>query len=269
MIKELVKNSIYPLIKSPPDFLIIGAQKAGTTSLYEYLTKHPQVVGNKGWKEVRYFDLPENHDKGFAWYLSNFPSKLEKGHRLTFDASPSYLYFPHIPQLIKQELGNIKMIAILRNPVDRAYSAWQMYHSFFDNSHQHLKEIADERTFTQAVEDELAGKTASYPYDYVNRGKYAQQLENYYKYFDCSNILVLNSNQMRKDIALTLQTVNSFLNIEPFSQELLQKMQQEKFNVGKYQQKSSDDLKTIEWLKSYFEPFNQELYRLIGENYSW
>jgi hypothetical protein len=269
MIKELIKQEIYPLIKARPDFLIIGAQKAGTTSLYEYLTQHPLIIGNKGWKEIRYFDLPENHSKGFTWYLGNFPSKFEKRNRLTFDASPSYLYFQHIPELIKQELGDIKMIAILREPADRAYSAWQMYHSFFDNSHQHLKEITDARTFTQAIEDELAGKTTFYPYDYVNRGKYAQQLQNYYQYFNPNSILVLNSSQMRKDLPSVLQTVSHFLGIAPFSQDLLQKLQQEKFNVGKYQQKSSDDLKMVEWLKNYFLPFNQELYELVGENYNW
>lgn len=269
MIKALIKQELYPLIKSRPDFLIIGAQKAGTTSLYHYLTQHPQIIGNKGWKEIRYFDLPENHSKGFAWYLGNFPSKFEKGNRLTFDASPSYLYFPHIPQLIKQELGDIKMIAILRDPVDRAYSAWQMYHSFFDNAHDHLRATADGRTFTEAVEDELAGKTASYPYDYVNRGKYAQQLHNYYQYFDRNHLLVLNSSQMKKDLLFVLQTVSNFLGIPPFSQELLQKLQQEKFNVGKYQAKSAEDIQTIEWLKNYFTPFNQELYQLLGENYNW
>jgi hypothetical protein len=86
MIKDLIKNVAYPMLKSRPDFLVIGAQKAGTTSLYNYLIQHPKVVGNESWKEIRYFDLHENYNKGLGWYLGNFPSKREKGDRLTFDA---------------------------------------------------------------------------------------------------------------------------------------------------------------------------------------
>ncbi|MEQ8464899.1 MAG: sulfotransferase domain-containing protein [Coleofasciculus sp. E1-EBD-02] len=101
------------------------------------------------------FDNPENYSKGFGWYLGHFPSKLRKGNKLTFEDSPSYLYYEHIPQLIKQDLGNIKMIAILRNPVDRAYSAWQMYHSYSNLPLKHLRDRADTRAFTEAIDQEF------------------------------------------------------------------------------------------------------------------
>ncbi|GAB4377340.1 MAG: hypothetical protein Kow00121_26480 [Elainellaceae cyanobacterium] len=268
MIKAFVKQGLYPLIKSRPDFLIIGAQKAGTTSLYQYLTQHPQITGNKSWKEIRYFDLPENYSKGMAWYLGNFPTKWEKQDRLTFDASPSYLYFKHIPELIQQDLGSIKMIAILRNPTERAYSAWQMYHSFADNAHQNLREIADSRTFSEAIQDELARKIAAYPYDYVGRGKYVEQLENYYQYFDRSNILVLSFDQLRKDACSILQEICEFLNIRAFPQDAVRQLQKEKHNVGKYQQ-SDGDRATVEQLRNYFLPYNEKLYQLLGEIYPW
>jgi hypothetical protein len=268
MLKEAIKQQIYPLIKSRPDFLIIGAQKAGTTSLYQYLVQHPQIVGNKSWKEIRYFDLPENYSRGFSWYLGNFPSKLRKGNRLTFDASPSYLYFDDIPKLIRQDLGNIKMIAILREPASRAYSAWQMYHSFFDNPHESLREIADRRTFLQAIEDEMGGKDAPYPYAYIDRGKYIHQLKNYYGYFDPASLLILDFDQLRKDIFSVLENVCRFLEIEPFPQEAIQKLQKEKYNTGKYRRSDKDDY-AIAQLKDYFAPFNEELYQFLGKNYNW
>lgn len=270
MIKNLIKNLAYPIIKSRPDFLVIGAQKAGTTSLYNYLIQHPQVVGNESWKEIRYFDLQENYSRGFGWYLGNFPSKKEKGNRLTFDASPSYLYFDYIPELIKKDLGNIKMIAILRNPVDRAYSAWQMYNSFSDNPHEHHRSIADKRTFLEAIEEEQKGIKTEYPYDYLNRGKYAHQLEGYYKHFEKENLLVLNFNQFKEDVETLLNSVCDFLGIEPFSLDKLEEFKGKKYNTGKYKiEKSESDLQVIQQLKDYFVPYNEELYTLLGQRYNW
>ena len=270
--KQLIKGAIYPIIKSRPDFLIIGAQKAGTTSLYRYLSQHPQILKNNSWKEIRYFDVPENYSQGWGWYLGHFPSKLRKGDKLTCDASPSYLYFKHIPELIKQDLGNIKMIAVLREPVSRAYSAWQMYHSFADSPNDNLKNIADHRTFAEAIEQELNSEsnTAKYPYDYIERGKYAEQLKNYYAYFDKNNILVLNVKSFREALGLALNQVCDFLNLEKFPQEIIQQFRDEKHNVGKYKfNKTSEDEKKIEYLKKYFTPFNEELYELLDCRYDW
>jgi hypothetical protein len=272
MIKPLVKKVIYPIIKSRPDFLIIGAQKAGTTSLYRYLSQHPQILENNTWKEIRYFDLPENYGQGLGWYLGHFPYKFQKGNKLTCDASPSYLYFPQIPKLIRQDLRTIKMIAVLREPVSRAYSAWQMYHSFSDNPNENLKAIADKRSFAEAIEQELSPESniAKYPYDYIDRGKYVEQLENYYNYFDRDNILVLNIEQFRKDLGTVLGCVCDFLNIERFSKNEIDNLNNQKHNTGKYKfSKTPEDKEKIEFLKSYFTPFNERLYTLLGTHYNW
>jgi len=270
--KQLVKGLVYPLIKAKPDFLIIGAQKAGTTSLYRYLSQHPKVLENNTWKEIRYFDLPENYSQGWGWYLGHFPSKFRKGNKLTCDASPSYLYFKHIPKLIKQDLGNIKMIAVLREPVSRAYSAWQMYHSFAENPNDNLRSIADHRTFAEAIEQELnpESNTAKYPYDYIDRGKYIEQLENYYNYFDRDNILVLNIDEFRENLELVLNRTCDFLEIEKFSQEKIHGLYTEKHNTGKYKfSKTPEDEENIEFLKTYFTPFNDKLYDLLGTRFNW
>jgi hypothetical protein len=272
-IKDIAKSLIYPLVQSKPDFLLIGAQKAGTTSLYRYLIQHPQILGNKTWKEIRYFDLPENYQKGMGWYLGNFPSKLEKQNRLTFDASPSYLYFPHIPQLIKQDLGNIKMIAILREPASRAYSAWRMYHSFADNSHAHLRDIADHRSFPLAIDQELRQSFSEeqrpqYPYGYVARGKYIEQIENYFSFFNKKNLLVLSAEELSRETEKTLEKVCKFLEIGEFPQHLVENLKQEKYNVGRYQ-KDEEEKKVIEKLKVFFVPFNQRLYDLLDVRFDW
>ena len=91
MIRRLAKNLIRPITRIRPHFLILGAQKAGTTSLYEFLATHPKIVPNRSWKEVRFFDLPENYSQGMGWYLGNFPTRREAWGRITLDASPSGL----------------------------------------------------------------------------------------------------------------------------------------------------------------------------------
>lgn len=271
--KKLIKDLIYPLVKSSPDFLIIGAQKSGTTSLYNYLVQHPQIIGNKTWKEVRYFDVPEHYNQGWSWYLGCFPSKIEKGDRLTFDVSPSYLYFPEIPQRIKNDLGQIKMIVILRNPVDRAYSAWKMYHSFGTNVDisENNRNIADYRTFSQAIDQELKGECEPdiYPYDYINRGKYVEQLNNYYQYFDKNNLLILSFEILKNNQRALLDKVCNFLEIEAFSESLLKQLEEKSYNVGKQVEVTAEHQEVLEKLKTYFIPFNEKLYQLLNYSYDW
>ncbi|MDJ0599072.1 MAG: sulfotransferase domain-containing protein [Crocosphaera sp.] len=271
--KKLVKEFIYPLIKSSPNFLIIGAQKAGTTSLYNYLVQHPQILGNKTWKEVRYFDVPEHYNQGWSWYLGCFPSKFEKGNRLTFDVSPSYLYFPDIPQRIKKDLGEIKMIVILRNPVDRAYSAWKMYHSFGTNPDvsENNRKIADHRTFSEAIEQELKGECEPgiYPYEYVNRGKYVEQLNNYYQYFNKTNLLILSFEELKNNKRALLNNICDFLEIDHFPEAILDQLEAKSYNVGKAVEVTAEHQEVLEKLKSYFIPFNEKLYELLNHSYDW
>jgi len=273
MLKKTIRNLIYPLIKSVPDFLVIGTQKAGTTSLYNYLIQHPQVIKNKSWKEVRYYDVPEHYDQGWVWYLGNFPSKWEKGSRLTLDNSPSYLYFPYIPELIKRDLGDIKMIAILREPVSRAYSAWKMYHSFGTNPDVAPvnQKIADRRSFSEAVQQELTHQlpAGSYSYDYVARGRYVDQLERYFSTFGRDQLLVLESKYFQKNIAESLHQVCDFIGIDPFSDELLSKLSEEKYNVGLRKETSVETQQTLDQLKEYYRPFNEKLYELLEKAYEW
>lgn len=154
------------------------------------MIQHPQIIARK-CKETHYFNEPINYEQGFSWYLTRFPNKFKKGNRQCFEATPNYLSNPKVPQLIKQDLGELKMIAILRNPVDRAYSAWKMCHSFGTNPniHKALKRKADYRTFSEAINQELNEKSSFrdsknvFRFDYIDKGKYVDHLQNYYNYF--------------------------------------------------------------------------------------
>ena len=108
-----------------PGLVIAGAQKAGTTSLFSYLSEHPQMIPSLK-KEVHYYDggLHENTDnykKGVSWYRSNFPLKiLHKNNAIAFEASPYYLYHPLVPKRLYEDAPDSKIVILLRNPAERA-----------------------------------------------------------------------------------------------------------------------------------------------------
>lgn len=107
--------------------MIIGAAKAGTTSLFQYLCQHPNIV-SPNTKELKYFRMSRQKN-GLKWYLSNFPLKNEKKKKLTFEATPTYLYKGQkSAKPIAKLWPEIKCIAILRDPVKRAFSQWNARH---------------------------------------------------------------------------------------------------------------------------------------------
>ena len=111
-------------LRALPDFVIIGAQKAGTTSLWRYLVEHPQIVGPTE-KEIHFFDA--RFDRGARWYRARFPlrASLRRGARLTFEASPYYLAHPFVPARVRAMLPDAKLVVLLRDPVERAWSHYR------------------------------------------------------------------------------------------------------------------------------------------------
>ena len=119
-----------------PDFIIIGAQRSGTTSLYNYLIEH-QNIKSTSQKEIHYFD--NNYDKGLTWYSKKFPS-IRKGIEITGEASPYYIFHPHAVNRISKDFPNVKLIVLLRNPIERAYSHYCMAIKK-GNDRYHLKKL--------------------------------------------------------------------------------------------------------------------------------
>lgn len=102
-----------------PNFLIVGAARAGTTSLYYYLKQHPDVFMSPK-KEIDFFDVDKNFEKGLDWYERYFEGYT--GQKAIGEASPLYMYLEKVPKRIAKVIPDVKLIFILRNPVDRAYS---------------------------------------------------------------------------------------------------------------------------------------------------
>ena len=126
-----------------PDFLIIGTQRGGTTSLYEYLCRHPQVSPATE-KEIHYFDFQTA--RGPAWYRAHFPWRFPRT-RITGEASPFYLFHPRVPRLVRDLLPAVRLIVLLRDPVERAHSHFRL---------QKRAGIERLATFEEALEAEPA-----------------------------------------------------------------------------------------------------------------
>lgn len=248
-----------------PDFLIIGAQKGGTTFLYHLLCQHPYVEP-AATKEVHFFDI--NFDRGVEWYRSRFSPPTQKEGRkvLTGESSPYYIYHPHAAQRAAQVVPGVRLIALLRNPVDRAFS---------DYNHK-AREGRESLSFEEAIASEeerlrgekermLADETYSSPnyrrFSYLSRGVYVDQLEDWRGYFDEGQLLVLKSEDFFEDPQAVFERVLEFLGL-PYQGTGVTGER----NEGEYDQM---DPATRRRLEDYFEPHNKRLYDFLGVDLGW
>jgi hypothetical protein len=136
-IKDILKYAEGKLLPGhDPNFMIIGTQKSATTTLFYYLNSHPKLEGS--WpKELHFFSKYMYHGKDIEWYRKHFTSL--KKNPLFFEASPNYVYYESVAQELKRNFPAIKLILILRNPINRAFSAWNMYQEHFVKGNLHKR----------------------------------------------------------------------------------------------------------------------------------
>lgn len=187
-------------IRPLPDFIIIGAQKAGTTSLATYLFRHPDVVAPVR-KEIHYFDSPE-FGHGPNWYRAHF--RLRRPSAITGEASPYYLTHPHTPRRVHELIPHAKLVVMLRNPVDRALSHYQhqVRHgreplTFEDAIKAEPERLAGE--FERMLSDEHYYSYNYWAYSYATRSLYSEQIERWLRYFDVSRIHFIASEEFFRD----------------------------------------------------------------------
>lgn len=243
--------------RKEPNFLILGAQKAGTTSLLEYMCEHPSLERARA-KEIHFFD--ENYDKGIKWYKSFFKLKLNK--RLTGEASPYYLFHPAVAQRIKHHYDGLKLIILLREPVERAISHY--FHSVkngFENLpilealQQEEKRLSSD---FQKIKNEHYSLGWQYKeQSYIQRGLYLQQIERYENFFPKESILLINSSEFFENPASVMQKVFVFMGVDKNfkPQDLRAK------NSGSYKDVNED---VIHFLQTKFEQSNKGLASKYG-----
>ncbi|MFT4524992.1 MAG: hypothetical protein ACI85F_001144 [Bacteroidia bacterium] len=195
--------------KSLPHFLGIGAPKCGTTSLHDILIDHPQIYLPAD-KELHYFDNPSHYEKGNDWYSKQFDecdNTLVKG-----EITPAYMSYPESAERIHRCLGpDVKLIMMFREPVERAFSEYQ---------HNYRRGLVNEPTFDLAVERELNDvQTKGFDkrvFSFIERGKYADQVERLLKYFPKENMLFIRFREdFIADKEKCISDVLSFIGVDP------------------------------------------------------
>jgi hypothetical protein len=264
-----------PEVGTLPDFVVIGAQKCGTTTLYHHLTQHPYVE-RAATKELHFFD---NHfDKGVEWYRRCFPPpKWKDGQKtVTGEATPKYLFRPDIPEKAAEIIPQAKLIVLLRNPVDRTYS--QFHHGARNGRREAMGFEEAVETFLKFAEAEKAwpsGKENDTPErehhvqdirSLIKRSIYVDQLQRWSRFFSDEQILVLKSEDFFKRTSENLKLVLDFLGLPAWEPETESDTSRVR-NQGTYTRRMAPE--TRRRLEEYFEPHNQRLYDYLGVDFGW
>lgn len=250
-----------------PSFIIAGAQKSGSSSLYSYLTQHPQVL-RAAHKEVHYFDT--SFHKGSAWYRSQFPlnCQLTEG-KITGEATPSYLFYPDAAARIAELLPDVKLILLLRNPVSRAISHYHHQLRVGNESLEIMEAIDAEEERSRQARIILQKDPANYraskdlrQFSYKERSVYVDQFETYFQHFDRSQFFIESAETFFSETGKTLAAISEFLGIDSnFCPPSLKPK-----NVGSY---DKVDPQVCDTLNAYFAPHNERLFDLLGKKFEW
>lgn len=240
--------------RQSPDFVIIGTQRGGTTSMYRYLCEHP-AVGAALRKEIHFFD--HYYGRGADWYLAHFPRRGE--YPVVGEASPYYLVHPDAPGRARRMIPEARLIALLRDPVARA---WSQYH-------QKRERGVEDLPFAEALarEDErlmLAPEPlgpAWRHHSYKARGEYAPQLARWLAVYPREQVLVLKSEEFFANPAGILTETQRFLGLEPKAPA-----QFRPYHLADYPAMDPD---IEQGLRRHFAPHNARLRELVGRDFGW
>ncbi|WP_081210032.1 sulfotransferase family protein [Salegentibacter sediminis] len=258
---------------------IVGTQKGGTSALFNYLEKSPEVTGGYK-KEIGFFSKEQIFRLGTYWYEKQF-SKSKKAAKIFLDASPEYLYHPSVPEKIYDYNPEAKIIILLRNPISRAFSHYNM----FKNIHslpEDKKEIlirkfnkSDGKSmiplinneyfpdFMDLIKQEVENVNSLEP-SFIRRGYYYEQIKRYIDLFPNEQILILESSTLRENKKATLTNICSFLNI---SLKFLDHQEYENKHVGKYSEKMRPEEE--KYLRDHYKEHNEKLFQLLNKRFDW
>jgi hypothetical protein len=254
-----------------PDFFIIGGMRCGTTALYSYLLQHPSIAP-AAKKEISFFDM--HFKKGEFWYRSQFSTLLAKQYAkriqkrdfITGDATPTYIFNPHVPKRIFQKIPQAKLIVLLRNPVNRAYSLYQLQMLYkvetlsFEEAIEKEAERLDSE-WDRILEDENYVSTLPQYYGYISTGIYVDQLKNWMDVFPKEQFLILTTDRFGQDAQEIFSRVTTFLDMPYWELRTYKRHYTWPYPPMKPA--------TRKRLMAYFKPHNQRLYELLGRDLGW
>lgn len=229
--RKLIKKLLsYP---SLPDFMIIGAQKSGTTSIDSYLRYHPSLKGGIP-KELHFFDNKKIYRRGLSWYKNQFRRLYFEKKKLYYESTPNYLFNQNAPKELQKLNKNLKFIVILRDPIERAFSAYNMFKLNYlgqkknnQKIQEHLMKYVVDGEFmsfedtidkeldriSKGIENEIFDET----FTLIRKGLYEEQLEHWYRFFDQKQFLILHFEDLKKDEKAILNRITKFLDVQDFT----------------------------------------------------
>ncbi|MDG4769396.1 sulfotransferase domain-containing protein [Solwaraspora sp. WMMD792] len=258
-----------------PDFLIIGTKRGGTTSLWNYLIQHPLVPRLfPAWntKATHYFE--EHWSRGEAWYRSHFPTERQRaaltarygGPVRAGEAAPLYMFHPTAAERVQQLLPQVRLIVLLRDPVERAYSHWKERRTEGKEPLDFPQALASEPERTAGERDRLIADPNyfSEPYDwytYRARGRYLEHLEPWLDRFDRAQFLFLTSEEFYRDTRSAYLRTLDFLGLP--GHEL------PTFKVYNDRRSAPMDDALRAELTAYYQPHNEALAQRLGLRLDW
>ena len=252
-----------------PSFLIIGAQRCGTTSLFRVLSEHPDLVRPTMSKGIAYFDM--NYPKGERWYRAHFPvaalARWRAGGRpQTFESSGYYSVHPLAAGRIARDLPDVKVVLMVRNPVDRAYSAHRHESSrgFEDVPFERALELEPTRIAGEAermVADPTYESFEHRHHAYLTRSRYAEQVQRFVDALGPDRVRVVDADRFFADPQPELTALFAWLGLRPWPVEHV--------DVWNARPGSPLDAELEERLMRYFEEPDRRLAELMGRLPSW
>lgn len=284
-ISKLIAKITYRPTQQLVNTFIVGTQKGGTTSLHGFLEQLNNVKsGSK--KEIGFFSHQSLFDKGYRFYQSYFKTHFRSPYKKTdllLDATPEYLYYPKVAQRIYDYNPKAKIIIVLREPVSRAYSHWNMFKNFIDNNKiqwlvekqfnlkteeftRVMRPLIEEKkwpAFSGLIDLELGLTDNDLEPSCIRRGIYLPQVKRYMDIFGRENVLILGSKDLKSNKVSTLQKTFDFLNItaDPSSLMLEDK------HTREYANHINEEDQTR--LMNFYEPHNKELFNYLGYEINW
>jgi Sulfotransferase family len=267
-----------------PGFLIVGAQRCGTTSMARLLSQHPAVVTLAVRQEVHYFDTRYGHS--LAWYRSHFPLRARARRAsaravgrlpgpasragvapVAFDSSPYYMFHPLAPQRIHRDLPGVKLIVLVRDPVERSYSAHahEVFHGFETEPYERALELEDTRLRGEAekiVADPAYHSFSHQHHAYRARGRYAEQLDHLAALFGRDRIHVVDSGDFFADPGPAYDAVLDFLDLPRARYS-----DARPYNVRPRMAPLPDSVRA--GLEEYYRPHDERLADWLGHAPSW
>ena len=232
-----------------PDFVIIGASRSGTTHLFHTLEQHPQIVRSRK-KELHFFDKNENYVRGINYYKSSFPLSFNlPDDALVVEATPAYIYSAQASVRLKKHLPNLKLILLLRNPIQRAIS------SYFNGKRKGYE--------PRTIDEVFINNPTLIHEDYIQKGIYIDQIQRYEKYLSEGNLLILQSEELFNNKSKVLKDVEKYLNVDA-------KLEFAK-NVTKHEVKRNEKVSKEIYavLDQIFDPYNKRLYAYLEKDFDW